>query len=181
MVQSEISGICFTVHPVTQDYDQLVIEAGYGLGEAIVGGIITPDTYVVLKTTKSEIRNRKSEKLEEENNLNDRRGESVCSPDERAKAEHSVPVIPAQVGIHIMDKYISQQEIMITKRNGVTEEYPIEHAKQELQKLTDEKIIELANICIGIENHYKFPCDIEWAMEKDKLYITQSRPITTLG
>lgn len=49
MVQSVVSGICFTVHPVTKDYDQMVIEAGWGLGEAIVGGKITPDTYVVHK------------------------------------------------------------------------------------------------------------------------------------
>lgn len=49
MVQSEVSGICFTVHPVTKDYGQMVIEAGWGLGEAIVGGKITPDTYVVHK------------------------------------------------------------------------------------------------------------------------------------
>ncbi len=49
MVQSEVSGITFTVHPVTKDYDQMVIEAGYGLGEAIVGGMVTPDTYVIQK------------------------------------------------------------------------------------------------------------------------------------
>ena len=49
MVQSEISGITFTVHPVTKDKDQMVIEAGYGLGEAIVGGKITPDTYFINK------------------------------------------------------------------------------------------------------------------------------------
>ncbi|MBI2607812.1 MAG: hypothetical protein HYW51_03220 [Candidatus Doudnabacteria bacterium] len=49
MVQSEISGICFTVHPVTKDRNQMVIEAGFGLGEAIVSGQITPDTYVVHK------------------------------------------------------------------------------------------------------------------------------------
>jgi pyruvate,water dikinase len=49
MVQSETSGVCFTVHPVTEDSDQMVIEAGYGLGEAIVSGKITPDTYVVHK------------------------------------------------------------------------------------------------------------------------------------
>lgn len=49
MVQSEVSGICFTVHPVTKDYNQMVIEAGFGLGEAIVGGEITPDTYIVHK------------------------------------------------------------------------------------------------------------------------------------
>lgn len=49
MVQADVSGITFTVHPVTEDQDQLVIEAGYGLGEAIVGGLITPDTYVIGK------------------------------------------------------------------------------------------------------------------------------------
>jgi pyruvate,water dikinase len=49
MVESEISGICFTVHPVTEDRNQIVIEAGWGLGEAIVGGKITPDTYVIDK------------------------------------------------------------------------------------------------------------------------------------
>ncbi|MCL5435606.1 MAG: hypothetical protein M1275_00820 [Patescibacteria group bacterium] len=49
MVQSEISGICFTVHPVTEEKNQLLIEAGYGLGEAIVSGSITPDSYVVDK------------------------------------------------------------------------------------------------------------------------------------
>ncbi|MFA4941026.1 MAG: PEP/pyruvate-binding domain-containing protein [Patescibacteria group bacterium] len=49
MVQSEISGICFTVHPITKDKNQMVIEAGYGLGEAIVSGQITPDTYVIDK------------------------------------------------------------------------------------------------------------------------------------
>lgn len=49
MVNSETSGIAFSVHPVTQDYNQLIIEAGFGLGEAIVSGQITPDSYVVEK------------------------------------------------------------------------------------------------------------------------------------
>ncbi len=49
MVDSEISGIAFSVHPVTEDKNQLIIEAGYGLGEAIVSGSITPDSYVVEK------------------------------------------------------------------------------------------------------------------------------------
>lgn len=50
MIQSEVSGIAFSVHPVTQDYDQLIIEAGFGLGEAIVSGSITPDSFVVEKS-----------------------------------------------------------------------------------------------------------------------------------
>jgi pyruvate,water dikinase len=53
MIQSEVSGIAFSVHPVTQDYDQLIIEAGFGLGEAIVSGSITPDSYVVEKSSWS--------------------------------------------------------------------------------------------------------------------------------
>ncbi len=53
MVQSEVSGISFTVHPVTKDKNQMVVEAGFGLGEAIVGGMITPDTYIVHKNNFS--------------------------------------------------------------------------------------------------------------------------------
>ncbi|TSC64780.1 MAG: pyruvate, water dikinase [Microgenomates group bacterium Gr01-1014_93] len=49
MVNSEISGIAFSVHPVTEDKNQLIIEAGWGLGEAIASGSVTPDSYVVDK------------------------------------------------------------------------------------------------------------------------------------
>lgn len=52
MIESEISGIAFSVHPVTQDYNQIIIEAGLGLGEAIVSGSVTPDSYVVEKNSK---------------------------------------------------------------------------------------------------------------------------------
>ncbi len=52
MIQSEVSGIAFSVHPVTEDYNQLIIEAGFGLGEAIVSGQVTPDSYVIEKTPR---------------------------------------------------------------------------------------------------------------------------------
>lgn len=51
MVNSEVSGVCFTVHPVTKDADQMIIEACWGLGEALVQGILTPDSYVIEKST----------------------------------------------------------------------------------------------------------------------------------
>ncbi|MBU2635279.1 hypothetical protein KJ841_02290 [Patescibacteria group bacterium] len=41
-------------------------------------------------------------------------------------------------------------------------------------------MIKLAKLCQKIEDHYKFPQDIEFAIENNKIYITQSRPITTL-
>ncbi|MFA6963118.1 MAG: phosphoenolpyruvate synthase [Patescibacteria group bacterium] len=49
MIQSEKSGILFTVDPVDEDMDHLIVEAGYGLGEAIVSGSVTPDRYIVDK------------------------------------------------------------------------------------------------------------------------------------
>jgi len=49
MIESEVSGIAFTVHPVTRDKNQMIIEAGWGLGEAIVSGQVTPDAYVIDK------------------------------------------------------------------------------------------------------------------------------------
>lgn len=49
MVQSEVSGIMFTVDPVSEDSSKIVIDAGLGLGEAVVSGSITPDHYVVDK------------------------------------------------------------------------------------------------------------------------------------
>ena len=56
MIESEVSGIAFSVHPVTQDANQMIIEAGFGLGEAIVSGQITPDSYVVEKNPRRIIR-----------------------------------------------------------------------------------------------------------------------------
>lgn len=133
MVQSEISGITFTVHPVTQDEDQMIIEAGYGLGEAIVGGMITPDSYVIDKSDMS-----------------------------------------------IMDINISKQDKQIVKSEKGTDITAVKSEDQEKQKLDGKQIIELAKICIDIEKHYGFPCDIEWTYERGKFYIVQSRPITTL-
>ena len=49
MVQSEISGVMFTLEPVTSDTSKIAIEAVLGLGEMIVSGDVTPDTYIVDK------------------------------------------------------------------------------------------------------------------------------------
>ncbi len=49
MVQSDISGIMFTVNPLTNDMSEISIEAAYGLGQPIVSGEVTPDQYIVDK------------------------------------------------------------------------------------------------------------------------------------
>lgn len=133
MVQSEVSGICFTVHPVTKDKNQMVIEAGFGLGEAIVGGLVTPDTYVLHKNNYS-----------------------------------------------ILDINVSEQNFAIVRSAKGNIHKNLSKAAGGRQKLTGKQITELAKICLHIEKHYRHPQDIEWAFEKNKFYITQSRPITTL-
>ena len=49
LVDSEHSGIAFSAHPVTGNTDHIVVEAVHGLGEAAVGGHVTPHTYVLGK------------------------------------------------------------------------------------------------------------------------------------
>ncbi|HCP60202.1 MAG TPA: phosphoenolpyruvate synthase [Dehalococcoidia bacterium] len=49
MVQSEASGVMFTLEPVTSDTSRIAIEAVLGLGEMIVSGDVTPDTYIISK------------------------------------------------------------------------------------------------------------------------------------
>lgn len=49
MVQSETSGVMFTLDPITSEKSKIVIEAVFGLGETIVSGEITPDLYVINK------------------------------------------------------------------------------------------------------------------------------------
>ncbi|MFW5847213.1 MAG: PEP/pyruvate-binding domain-containing protein [Nanoarchaeota archaeon] len=133
MVDSEESGIAFSVHPVTQDENQIIIEAGFGLGEAIVSGSITPDSYVVNKQ-----------------------------------------------GFSILNININEQKKALYKKTKGGNEWKELGDKGKKQVLTEKKIIELSKLIVKIENHYGFPCDIEWAKEKGKFYIVQSRPITTL-
>jgi len=51
LVLAEAAGVVFTVNPVTGARDELVINAAWGLGEAIVSGRVTPDTIIVQKQT----------------------------------------------------------------------------------------------------------------------------------
>jgi len=51
LVTAEISGVMFTANPVTGNHDDIIINATWGLGEAIVGGQVTPDTIVVAKAS----------------------------------------------------------------------------------------------------------------------------------
>jgi pyruvate,water dikinase len=51
LVPADVSGIAFTAHPVTGSRDTVVINSSWGLGEAIVSGRVTPDSFLVTKGT----------------------------------------------------------------------------------------------------------------------------------
>ena len=49
MVQSDVAGVMFTAEPTRSDRTKVLVEAAYGLGESVVSGEITPDTYLIDK------------------------------------------------------------------------------------------------------------------------------------
>jgi phosphoenolpyruvate synthase/pyruvate phosphate dikinase len=49
MIPAEVSGTAFTTHPDTKDEKLMVIESSWGLGEAIVSGLVMPDRYIIDK------------------------------------------------------------------------------------------------------------------------------------
>lgn len=51
MVDSEAAGVIFTVNPINKNNEEIMIDAGFGLGELLVQGMITPDEFTVDKNT----------------------------------------------------------------------------------------------------------------------------------
>ncbi|AIO18184.1 Phosphoenolpyruvate synthase [Candidatus Izimaplasma bacterium HR1] len=130
-IASDVSGVGFSLNPLNNCYDEVVINASFGLGEAIVSGIVTPDTYVV-----DSVKNK------------------------------------------IIEKQVNEKKIAIhLNRDGGTQEKQNLNAKE--QALSDKQILELSSLIKKCEEHYDKPMDTEWAYENGKLYLLQSRPITT--
>ncbi len=63
MVQSEESGIAFSINPATNNKNEIVIEAVLGLGEAIVSGKVSPDTYIIDKNSNIISKEIKDQKI----------------------------------------------------------------------------------------------------------------------
>jgi len=131
MVNSEKAGVGFSVNPVNNNYDEVVISGTYGLGTSIVDGDENGDLFIYNKKTKEikkEIRTKKIRQV-----------------------------------LDFENKKIKTEKINI-----------------EEEILNDSEVCELSENIINIEKYYGKPQDMEWAFEKEKLYILQSRPITTL-
>jgi pyruvate,water dikinase len=130
-IASDVSGVGFSLNPLDNSFDEVFINASFGLGEAIVSGLVSPDTYIY----------------------------------DYVKEE-------------IIEKKINKKEIKLSLNSdgGIFEEKNI---NKEEQALTDKQIVDLSILIKDCERHYCKPMDIEWAYENEKLYLLQSRPITT--
>ena len=134
MVQSDVSGVLFSVNPVTSNKNQVVVEAVWGLGDFMVQGVVNPDHYIVNKSDLS---------------------------------IHSRQNVPQTV-MEIHDYPSGVKKVKVPKK------------MVNAPKLTDEEVIELAKLSMKIHQHYYFPQDSEFAVENGKVYLVQTRPITTL-
>ena len=132
MVESEKAGVLFTVNPVTQNKDEIQINASYGLGESVVSGRVTADSYIVNKSGD------------------------------------------------ILEVTIGTKETQIVYADKNTKEESVSEEKRTAQALNDTEIAALVSAALKIEKHYGMPMDIEWAIQKNEIYILQARAITTL-
>ncbi|MGI6656180.1 MAG: PEP/pyruvate-binding domain-containing protein [Desulfobulbus sp.] len=97
--------------------------------------------------------------------------DGVVTPDSYTVTKEKTP--------QILEKHISTKPVQLKlEKSGGVKERPVPEDLQQQPCLTDEQITLLAGYGAALEEHYKCPQDIEWAMDADdKLYILQSRPL----
>jgi len=125
MVQSEASGVMFTLEPETSDKSKIAIEAVLGLGEAIVSGDVTPDHYIVSKDGLT-ITSKKIAKQEwklirrEEGKGEDTNVKVPLAADEQAQQKISDDdiIALAKIGKHLEEHYQFPQDIEWAKEDN---------------------------------------------------------------
>ena len=131
MVPSETSGVLFTANPLTGNRTESVIDATFGLGAALVSGMVEPDHYVVNHEGR------------------------------------------------ILSKSLGQKALVIQEHDGGGTD-TVEKDAATQQALSEAAILELVQMGHRVADLFNAPQDIEWATVRDRLYLLQSRPITTL-
>ena len=129
LVRAESSGVLFTANPITGRRDQAMISASWGLGEAIVGGLVTPDTLIVDKETGRVIERQTADKqvmtvlvgsgTEEQPVPEKRRRAAVLSDEQAAEL--------ARLGARIEAQYAMPMDIewTLTDRFSIVQARPI--------------------------------------------------------
>ena len=158
MVQSEASGVLFTVEPLTNDRTKIVIEAVFGLGEVVVSGEVTPDLYIVDKKTLEIVDKRigkqewqilkNPEIAREEANI---KAPILPEKQKRQKIEDEEIIALATLGRKIEDLYQFPQDIEWAKQNNqifIVQTRPVTTLKVERAKVLPE--IKVRPILIGV-------------------------------
>ncbi|GAA3803215.1 hypothetical protein GCM10022206_47700 [Streptomyces chiangmaiensis] len=133
MVDASAAGVLFTANPLTGARDEVVIDAAWGLGEAVVSGLVTPDHITADKTT----------------------GE-------------------------VKEMEVADKAFLTAPTAGGTNERAVEADRRGSAVLDAARVAELVRLGRAVEAHYRMPQDIEWCLADGRLWIVQSRPVTTL-
>ncbi len=125
MVQSEVSGVMFTVEPITNDRSKISIEAILGLGEMVVSGDVTPDHYVVskdkLEIIKKEIKRQEWKLVRNDGNPDGEANvKATLTPEEQAhqKIDDNDIIALAELGKQLEEHYQFPQDIEWAKENN---------------------------------------------------------------
>ncbi len=83
--------------------------------------------------------------------------------------------------LEVLDKKIADKKIALTRNSGGNKiEVKLKEEISNSQVLKQHEIKKLADIAIKLEEHFKKPQDIEFAIERGEIYIVQTRPVTTM-
>ena len=82
----------------------------------------------------------------------------------------------------ILEKHIGEKKLETVRdlTTDLTMKKEVPASRINEQVLTDYEVVALAAYCKKIEQHYRRPQDTEWAVERKKIYILQTRAVTTL-
>ncbi len=84
--------------------------------------------------------------------------------------------------LEILEKKVVEKKVAITRdSSGGQQLVKLTQEKSNQQVLKESEVRQLAEISLKLEEHYKKPQDIEFAIENDEIYVVQTRPITTIG
>jgi pyruvate,water dikinase len=124
MVQSDASGVMFTVEPTSSDRSKITIEAVLGLGEMIVSGDVTPDHYVVNKDNMQidhkEVKAQEWKLIKKEGGKGKEDNIKVdLTPEEQARQKITDEdiITLAKIGKGLEDHYQHPQDVEWAKEN----------------------------------------------------------------
>ena len=153
LVRAEASGVLFTADPVSGARDRIVIESAFGLGEAVVGGRVSPDRVVVAKDELRVVESTVSRKTVE---IVPRRAEGLSA----AAQAGDQPARHRRFGQPVCRRTGRRR---VPGRRG-TVERPVEAERAQMPAVDEVTALRLAVLGARIEKEFGCPQDVEWAV-----------------